>query len=111
MRMMQVVVAQRSEVHDVLADQQERMVEAKRSHAAALRAELKQAHAELVADRELERQELLVQSRLERRQLQHALDERNRAFAAEVLSKCEARRSTRAALDGRLRARNFTSGF
>lgn len=87
------------------------MTEAKRSHAAELRAELKQAHAELVADKELERQELLVQSRLERRQLQHALDERNRAFAAEVVSKCDARRSAKDNLSSRATARSFTGGF
>ena len=111
MQMMQSVVAHRSEIYDDSAAMQARLSEAKRSHAANLRAELKQAHAELLADKELERQELLVQSRLERRQLQHALDERNRAFAAEVVGKCDGRRQAKEALTGRAAARAFTGGF
>ena len=111
MQMMQSVVAHRSEMYDDSAAMQARISEAKRSHAANLRAELRQAHAELVADRELERQELLVQSRLERRQLQHALDERNRAFAAEVVQKYDSRRQHKDALLGRAAARAFTGGF
>ena len=111
MQMMQAVVSQRTEMYDDAAAAQQRFTEAKRSHAASLRAELKQAHAELIADRELERQELLVQSRLERRQLQHALDERNRAFASEVVQKCEARRATKDNLSSSAQAREFTGGF
>ena len=111
MQMMQVVVAQRSDAYDDLAATQARIAASKRAHAASVRAELKQAHAELVADRELERQELLVQSRLEKEQLQHALDERNRAFATEVVHKCEARRSAKEALANRATARAFTGGF
>ena len=111
MQMMQSVVAHRSELYDDAEALHERIQQAKRSHAANLRAELKQAHAELLADRELERQELLVQSRLERRQLQHALDERNRAFAMEVVTKCDRRRQQKDALIGRAAARAFTGGF
>ena len=111
MQMMQVVVSQRGEVYDDVAAQHARIDEAKRHHASSLRAELKQAHKELLADKELERQELLVQSRLERRQLQHALDERNRAFASEVVAKCESRRGAKTALDARQESRHFTGGF
>lgn len=45
---------------------QAQLAEAKRSHAASLRAELKQAHAELLADKELERQVRCVMTALRR---------------------------------------------
>ena len=53
----------------------------------------------------------MVQSRLERRQLQHALDERNRAFAFEVVTKFDARRAANNVLTRRSAARTFTDGF
>jgi hypothetical protein len=78
LHLMSAVVARRDvNVYEQVIAVQTHMIDDKRHHAATLRAELKQAHAELQADKELERQELLVQSRLERRQLQHALDERH----------------------------------
>ena len=111
MQMMQSVVAARQDSYDDVAAASARLAEQKRMMAASLRAELKQAHAELLADKELERQELLVQSRLERRQLQHALDERNRGYAAEIAAKHDARRATKDALSGRAASRAFTGSF
>ena len=51
-------MSQRSEFSDDVTVQQARSAEAKRAHASSLRAELKQAHKELLADKELERQVL-----------------------------------------------------
>jgi len=49
--------------------------------------------------------------RLERRQLQHALDERNRALHAEVHLKQHEARQTREAVSGRKASRAFTGSF
>ena len=111
MMMMASVVASRQDAAEDVAAQHARYTQAKVEQASAMRAELKQAHAELLADKELERQELLVQSRLERRQLQHALDERNRAIAAEVHQKHDLRRSTKDSLVARATSRSFTGSF